>query len=51
MTNSTTLEIQCSECKTWFPSPEPMDVMEGNRVRCPECQEMINGDHNIRKTD
>ncbi|OTW86385.1 hypothetical protein BK702_15275 [Bacillus thuringiensis serovar cameroun] len=45
----TTLEIQCTDCKTWFPSPIffgdmnlfDTSILAGNTVKCPSCGKFV----------
>jgi len=43
------IEIRCSKCNTWFPSPIffgdmtsfESSMLIGNQVQCPKCNEMV----------
>lgn len=49
MSKTKTLEIKCSNCDTWFPSPivfgdmNTFDValVSGNKVQCPKCAKIV----------
>ncbi|MDT3497169.1 hypothetical protein NLU03_22965 [Bacillus toyonensis] len=49
MSHVKTVEIQCTKCKTWFPSPIffgdmnsfDTSILVGNTVSCPSCGNMV----------
>ena len=49
MDNIKTLEIKCTSCEKWFPSPigisnlETFDstIIVGNKVSCPHCNNLV----------